>query len=87
MLTNVPGAPVTITNVSDKALDYFQTNGTYPDGYFFWDIVHPTTQGHALVAGLALQAMAAVPEPATYAMAIAGLACGSYLVRRRRKRA
>jgi len=70
----VPGAPVTITNTSDKALDYFQTNGTYPDGYFFWDIVHPTTQGHALVAGLALQAIAAVPEPASHVVALAGLA-------------
>jgi sulfatase modifying factor 1 len=31
--------------------------------------------------------LAAVPEPSTYAMALAGLACGGYLVRRRRKRA
>jgi len=29
----------------------------------------------------------AVPEPSTYRMALAGLACGGYLVRRRRKRA
>jgi len=28
--------------------------------------------------------LAAVPEPSTYAMALAGLACGGYLVRRRR---
>jgi autotransporter-associated beta strand protein/T5SS/PEP-CTERM-associated repeat protein len=28
-----------------------------------------------------------VPEPSTYAMALAGLACGDYLVRRRRKQA
>ena len=28
-----------------------------------------------------------VPEPSTYAMALAGLACGGYLVRRRRRRA
>ena len=28
-----------------------------------------------------------VPEPSTYAMAVAGLACGGYLVRRGRKRA
>jgi hypothetical protein len=28
-----------------------------------------------------------VPEPSTYAIALAGLACGGYLVRRRRKRA
>jgi hypothetical protein len=30
---------------------------------------------------------AAVPEPSTYCIALAGLACGGYLVRRRRKRA
>jgi autotransporter-associated beta strand protein len=29
----------------------------------------------------------AVPEPSTFAMALAGLACGGYVVRRRRKRA
>lgn len=83
----VPGDPVTITNVSDKALDYFQTNGTYPDGYFFWDIVHPTTQGHALVAGLALQSISAVPEPSTMCMALAGIACGGFSMWRRRMRA
>ena len=31
--------------------------------------------------------VAAVPEPSTCAMALAGIACGGYLVRRRRKRA
>ena len=31
--------------------------------------------------------VAAVPEPSTCAMAFAGLACGGYLVRRRRKQA
>ncbi len=31
--------------------------------------------------------IATVPEPSTYAMALAGLACGGYLVRRRRKQA
>ncbi len=30
--------------------------------------------------------VAAVPEPSTYAMALAGLACGGYLVRRRNRR-
>jgi hypothetical protein len=29
----------------------------------------------------------AVPEPSTYAMALAGLACGGYVVFRRRTRA
>jgi formylglycine-generating enzyme required for sulfatase activity len=31
--------------------------------------------------------LAAVPEPSTYVMALAGLACGGSVVRRRRKRA
>ena len=31
--------------------------------------------------------LAAVPEPSTYAMAVAGLACGGYSIFRRRKRA
>ena len=31
--------------------------------------------------------LAAVPEPSTYAMALAGLACGGYSMFRRRKRA
>lgn len=26
-------------------------------GYLFWDDVHPTTQGHQVVAGLALKAL------------------------------
>ena len=35
--------------------------------------------------GFRLAAPVAVPEPSTYAIALAGLACGGYLVRRRRK--
>jgi hypothetical protein len=31
--------------------------------------------------------VSAVPEPSTYAMALAGLACGGYSMFRRRKRA
>jgi hypothetical protein len=31
--------------------------------------------------------VAVVPEPSTYAMALAGLACGGYSMSRRRKRA
>ena len=37
--------------------------------------------------GFRLAAIAPVPEPSTCAMAFAGLACGGYLVRRRRKQA
>jgi formylglycine-generating enzyme required for sulfatase activity len=38
-------------------------------------------------AGFRLASPVAVPEPSTHAMALSGLACGGYLVRRRRKRA
>lgn len=38
-------------------------------------------------SGAATMNITAVPEPSTYVMALAGIACGGYLVRRRRKRA
>lgn len=53
----VPGAPVAISNVTDEALTYFNDNGTFPTNYLFWDDVHPTTQGHQVLAGLVLQAL------------------------------
>lgn len=53
----VPGPPVTITNVTGMALDVFQSTGTFPTNYLFWDDVHPTTQGHQIIAGLALKAL------------------------------
>lgn len=53
----VPGPPVAISNVTDEALDYFNTNGTFPTNYLFWDDVHPTTQAHQVLAGLALKAV------------------------------
>jgi phospholipase/lecithinase/hemolysin len=52
----VPGPPVAIANVADEALDVFQDSGTFPTDYLFWDDVHPTTQGHQVLAGLVLQA-------------------------------
>ena len=53
----VPGPPVSIDNVTRTGLDYFKSNGTYATNYLFWDDVHPTTQGHQIVAGLALRAV------------------------------
>ena len=53
----VPDAPVSIDNVTATGLAYFKANGTYPTNYLFWDDVHPTTQGHQIVAGLALRAV------------------------------
>jgi phospholipase/lecithinase/hemolysin len=47
------------TNVTDSAL----ANGVLTgQGYLFWDIVHPTTVGHELIANLAASA---VPEPSS----------------------
>ena len=45
----------------------------------------PSFEGNNI--GFRLESPVAVPEPSTCAMALAGLACGGYLVRRRRKRA
>lgn len=53
----VPGPPVAINNVTDEGLNYFNTYGTFPPNYLFWDDVHPTTQGHQVVAGLVLKAI------------------------------
>lgn len=51
----VPGPPVAISNVTDEGLDFFNATGTFPTNYLFWDDVHPTTQGHQVVAGLVLK--------------------------------
>jgi phospholipase/lecithinase/hemolysin len=53
----VPGDPVAISNVKDEGLIFFQTHGTFPKNYLFWDDVHPSTLGHQVLAGLALQAV------------------------------
>ena len=46
------------------------------------DSVAPSTEGGV---GFRLAAPAAVPEPSTYAMALAGLACGGYSLFRLRR--
>jgi len=51
-------------------------------------IRHPSDPWHEYFSiGFRLASPVAVPEPSTYAMALAGLACGGYSMFRRRKRA
>lgn len=53
----VPGPPVEITNVADQSLDVYNQTGEFPTDYLFFDDVHPTTQGHQIIAGKMLQAL------------------------------
>ena len=65
-------------NVNDACLTNFQPGFVFegicdhPDEFLFWDNIHPTTQGHALIAQLALETLhketlaedaQSVPEP------------------------
>ncbi|MEO1621382.1 MAG: SGNH/GDSL hydrolase family protein, partial [Cyanobacteria bacterium J06632_3] len=93
-----------LENAEDSCLIDFQIDNTFsgvcpnPDAFFFWDDVHPTAAGHALVAQAALDALAdsgptapapgggdpvGVPEPSG---AVAVLALGGVLGLSTRKR-
>lgn len=45
-------------------------NGADPDGWLFWDNVHPTRRGHAMVAE---RAFMTVPEPASWVAVVFGM--------------
>ncbi len=49
-----------------------------PNSYVFWDYIHPTSATHSI---LATRAFAAVPEPATLALLLAG--CMALLARKK----
>jgi hypothetical protein len=50
-----------------------------------WEVWENPTTGFSV--GLSEQVVPAVPEPSTYAMALTGLACGGYMMFRRRRAA
>lgn len=59
-ITQNPGA-YGFTNVTDACVNNLANGQCDPNTWLFWDGVHPTTAGHAL---LGAQFAAAVPEPA-----------------------
>jgi phospholipase/lecithinase/hemolysin len=67
------------TDVTDPCSTSMSTCAT-PDTYLFWDGVHPTATGHAL---LAAGALVALPEPGSLALLLLG---GAVLAVRRRRR-
>ena len=66
-------------NVSEQCLG--NPACTDPDTYLFWDGVHPTARGHAI---LGARFAVAVPEPSSVALLLAGLT-GIFILRRRKE--
>jgi len=64
-----PGA-FGITNYTDMWLAHQDQD---PNGYLFWDGVHPTTKAHSVIAQYAKNEVAPVPEPATMVLLGTGL--------------
>jgi phospholipase/lecithinase/hemolysin len=76
-----------LSNVTDASLDLARFTPPFappypvvanPDGYLFWDYIHPTTIGHRLIGDAAFDALAEsstqVPEPPSLALVIIGIA-------------
>jgi len=74
------------TNTTQGCFDPYASSPDFSNvlggcaGYLYFDNVHPTTAGHALLADAFA---AAVPEPQTWALLLLGLAAVAGLQRRR----
>jgi phospholipase/lecithinase/hemolysin len=78
-----------LSNVTDACLSGDILSGfsvcSDPSSYLFWDSLHPTAAGHAIIARAFLDAVAPVPEPATLALMGIGVAVAARRMRGRRR--
>ena len=71
LLNDIVSAPAAfgLTDATNRCFD-FTTVCPNPEEFFFYDVVHPTTAGHDLIAGVALSV---IPEPSTALLLASGL--------------
>lgn len=86
LLTQVASFPASagLGNVTDACGSPTAANCDLPTA-LFWDGIHPTSAGHAILTAGMLTTVAAIPEPQTYALMLGGLALLAGVARHRPK--